>query len=75
MNQVMANGETVIFAVQCDGYSTWDYTTNAGTPQNPVDQWLHSTAPCNPQNWTTNTWHQLYPGAVRQGRDLAVQIS
>ena len=60
MNQVMANGETVIFAVQCDGYSsTWDYTTNAGTPQNPVDQWLHSTAPCNPQNWTTNTWHHV----------------
>lgn len=60
MNQVMANGETVIFGVQCDGYSiTWDYTTNAGTPENPGDQWLHSTAPCNPQNWATNTWHHV----------------
>ena len=60
MNQVMANGQTVIFAVQCDGYSsTWDFTTNAGTPANPIDQWLHSTAPCNPQNWTTNSWHHV----------------
>lgn len=60
MNQVMANGQTVIFGVQCDGYSnTWDYTINAGTPENPIDQWLHSTAPCNPQNWTTNTWHHV----------------
>lgn len=60
MNQVMSNGQTVIFGVQCDGYSsTWDYTTNAGTPENPVDQWLHSAAHCNPQSWTTNTWHHL----------------
>lgn len=60
MNQVMANGQTVIYGVQCDGYSgTWDYTRNAGTPENPVDQWLHSTAPCNPQRWTTNAWHHV----------------
>lgn len=60
MNQVMANGQTVIFGVQCDGYSsTWDYTTNAGTPESPADQWLHSTAPCNPQKWTTNIWHHV----------------
>jgi len=33
MNQVMANGQTVIFGFQCDGGSgTWDYTENAGTP-------------------------------------------
>lgn len=60
MNQVMANGQTVIYGVQCDGYSsTWDYTTNAGTPHYPIDQWLHSTAPCNPQKWATNTWHHV----------------
>ena len=34
LNQVMSNGETVIFGFQCDGWSgTWDYTTNRGTPQ------------------------------------------
>jgi hypothetical protein len=60
MNQVMANGQTVIYGVQCDGYTgTWDYTANEGSPEKPVDQWLHSTAPCNPRAWTTNTWHHV----------------
>jgi hypothetical protein len=32
-NQVMSNGQTVIYGFQCDGYTdTWDYTENAGTP-------------------------------------------
>ena len=73
MNQVMTNGQTVIFGVQCDGYSsTWDYTTNAGTPDYPVDQWLHSTAPCNPQKWTTNTWHHL---VINYSRDSAGNVT
>jgi hypothetical protein len=60
LNQVMSNGQTVIFGFQCDGWSgTWDYTVNAGTPQKPIDQWLHSTASCNPRSWTTNTWHHV----------------
>jgi len=60
MNQVMANGQTVIFGFQCDGWSgTWDYTANTGTPAKPVDTWLHSKAPCNPRQWTTNTWHHI----------------
>jgi hypothetical protein len=60
LNQVMPNGETVIFGFQCDGWSnTWDYTTNAGTPQSPKDLWLHSTSSCNPRAWTTNTWHHV----------------
>lgn len=60
LNQVMANGQTVIFGFQCDGWSgTWDYTVNAGTPQQPVDQWMHSTQSCNPRKWTTNTWHHI----------------
>jgi hypothetical protein len=60
MNQVMSNGQTVIFGFQCDGYSgTWDYTKNAGTPQSYKDVWLHSSAPCNPRNWAVNTWHHV----------------
>ncbi len=60
MNQVMSDGNTVIFGVQCDGYSgTWDVTANAGTPESFNDQWVHSTAPCNPRTWTTNTWHHV----------------
>lgn len=60
MNQVMANGQTVIYGFQCDGWSgTWDYTANEGTPQAPSDQWLHTAFPCNPRSWTTNTWHHI----------------
>ena len=60
MNQVMANGQTVIYGFQCDGYAgTWDYTTNAGTPTSPIDHWLHSNQPCNPRSWATNTWHHV----------------
>jgi len=60
MNQVMPNGETVIYGVQCDGwYGTWDYTANKGTPQKPVDTWLHSKVPCNPRAWSTNSWHHV----------------
>jgi hypothetical protein len=60
MNQVMPNGQTVIFGFQCDGWSgTWDYTANKGTPAKPVDTWLHSKAGCNPRQWSTNTWHHI----------------
>jgi hypothetical protein len=60
MNQVMPNGQTVIFGFQCDGWSgTWDYTANQGTPEQPKDAWLHSKAACNPRQWSTNTWHHV----------------
>ncbi|MGB6722700.1 MAG: hypothetical protein WBE72_18030 [Terracidiphilus sp.] len=69
LNQVMANGETVIFGFQCDYWSkTWDYTANAGTPQQPDDVWLHSTAACDVQNWATNTWHHVQ---IAYARDAA----
>src|SRR5450631_4228424 len=61
MNQVIANGNTVIYGVQCDGYSgTWDYTVNAGTPASPIDTWKHSNATCpKPSTWAPNTWHHV----------------
>jgi hypothetical protein len=60
MNQVMQNGQTVIYGFQCDGWSgTWDYTANSGTPEEPKDVWLHSKAGCNPRQWSTNTWHHV----------------
>lgn len=68
MNQVMENGQTVIFGFQCDGYSgTWDYTVNVGTPQQPNDQWRHSTSECNPREWSTNTWHHIQISYSRDG--------
>ncbi len=60
MNQVVSNGDTLIYGFQCDGYSgTWDYTENAGSPASPTDRWLHSTAACDVRNWTKNAWHHV----------------
>jgi len=68
MNQVMPNGQTAIFGFQCDGYSgTWDYTVNAGTPQNPSDIWRHSYSECNPREWSTNAWHHIQISYSRDG--------
>jgi len=60
VNQVLANGQTVIFGFQCDGNAgTWDYTENTGTPEKPVDTWVHSTQACDPRSWTTEAWHHV----------------
>jgi hypothetical protein len=60
MNQVIPNGQTMLYGFQCDGYTeTWDYTTNAGSPEDPIDEWRHSSVPCNPRTWTKNTWHHI----------------
>lgn len=59
-NQVMANGDTVIYSFQCAGdHNTWDYGSNAGTAKNPNVKWVRSTQPCNPANWARNTWHHV----------------
>jgi hypothetical protein len=69
VNQVMANGQTVIFGFQCDGYSgTWDFTLNAGSPWNSNDQWRHSYSWCNPREWSTNTWHHIQISYSRDDR-------
>ena len=73
MNQVMANGETVIYGVQCDGWSgTWDYTINAGTPANPVDEWVHSAAPCDVTSWSIKKWHHVQ---IAYARDEAGNVT
>lgn len=60
-DQVISNGDTIIYAFQCDGYSgTWDFTENAGgVAKSNSAHWVNSQAGCNPQNWTTNTWHHV----------------
>ncbi|MFP5237807.1 MAG: chitobiase/beta-hexosaminidase C-terminal domain-containing protein [Acidobacteriota bacterium] len=59
-NQVVSNGDTIIYAFQCAGDSnTWDYSENAGTPTNPVVKWVQSDQPCNPQNWAQDSWHHI----------------
>jgi hypothetical protein len=60
LNQVMPNGQTVIFGMQCDGYTgTWDYNANWTGPSKPSNAWMHSTAPCHIRNWGRNQWHHL----------------
>jgi hypothetical protein len=60
LNQVAANGQTVMYAFQCDGYSsTWDISENAGTPAAPSAHWVHTGSTCNPQNWSTDAWHHV----------------
>jgi hypothetical protein len=52
-NQVIANGDTVIYAFQCDYYSkVWDYS-------GPGARWVHSTQYCDVRTWTTNAWHHV----------------
>ena len=59
-NQVMRNGDTVIYAFQCSGYNNvWEYSSNAGTPTHPDVKWIKSTVPCNPAKWARDTWHHI----------------
>lgn len=60
MNQVIAAGDTVIFGFQCDGDNgTWDYSGNVGAISVSRVSWVHSSQPCNPAQWTPNTWHHV----------------
>lgn len=56
MNQVISNGKTVIYGVQCSTYSkTWEYTIYTGG----YSHWKSSNLGCNPRTWKANTWHHI----------------
>jgi hypothetical protein len=60
MNQVVSNGDTIIYGVQCaHGSKTWEYTINAGTRTKTHAHWLPSNIHCDPQSWSANTWHHI----------------
>jgi hypothetical protein len=60
LNQVLTNGNTVIYGFQCDAWSkTWDYAENSGTISNPRAHWIHSNQTCSPQKWAASTWHHI----------------
>lgn len=67
LNQVIANGQTIIYGFQCDGYAgAWDYTINEGSPTWYVDTWVNSGTPCAPPStWSVNTWHHVQIVASR----------
>jgi hypothetical protein len=72
-NQVISNGDTIIYAFQCAGTSnTWDYSGNIGTPANPIVHWYHSNQPCNPAEWTPNMWHHVQ---ISYSRDDAGNVT
>lgn len=61
INQVIANGDTVLVGVQCDGWTgEWAYTVNTGTATSVKPKWYSkSGTSCNPRNWTRNKWHHV----------------
>lgn len=62
LNQVLSNGQTVIYGTQCSRYSqTWEYT------ETPLPHWRSSGIPCNPTHWAANTWHHIQVGYHRSG--------
>jgi hypothetical protein len=68
LNQVMSNGETVIFGTQCSTYSgTWEWTYyGGGSPH-----WHASNIKCDPRTWAANTWHHIQIGFHRDGSGYA----
>ncbi|HEY1809967.1 MAG TPA: hypothetical protein VGG42_15495 [Acidobacteriaceae bacterium] len=76
MNQVIPNGDTVIYGFQCDGWNgVWDYTENAGTPTKPVDKWVSTGQSCNPRSWSINTWHHVQVAYSRNSSGVATYKS
>ncbi len=61
INQVMANGKTVLVGVQCDGYSGhWAYTVNQGSASDVKPAWVSkSGTSCNPRSWSRDNWHHV----------------
>jgi hypothetical protein len=62
INQVTANGETVILSTQCAGITgSWE----AGYTSGKYDHWWASGIKCDPRNWTPNVWHHIQIGMHR----------
>jgi hypothetical protein len=60
MNQVIADGKTVIYGFQCDGWDgRWDYAGNTHGSEHPYTGWIPTDKPCNPREWKINTWHHI----------------
>lgn len=62
LNQVMSNGETVIYGTQCSSISkTWEYAISSSNKPH----WKSSNIACNPLNWSAKTWHHIQVGFHR----------
>jgi hypothetical protein len=66
INQVISNGQTVIFGTQCSSNSgTWEYTTAVTDDGDQKPHWNVSNVPCSPKTWTANSWHQVQIASSR----------
>ena len=64
INQVTANGETIILSTQCSGeIGQWEYGDSVGKH----DHWKSSGIKCNPAEWKANVWHHIQIGEHRDG--------
>lgn len=61
INQTMANGQTVLTGIQCDGWTgQWAYNTNLGSASSPKLYWTKKSGTyCNPRSWSQYTWHHI----------------
>lgn len=61
VNQVMANGKTVLVGIQCDGFTGhWAYTVNTGSASDVKPKWYSkSGTSCNPRDWSQDKWHHV----------------
>jgi hypothetical protein len=67
INQVTANGETVILSTQCAGVTgTWE----AGYTEGKYDHWWSSGIKCNPKSWAANMWHHVQIGMHRDSNGV-----
>jgi Bacterial Ig-like domain (group 2) len=66
INQVMSNGQTVIFGAQCSASSgRWEYTTDIVVDGKRKPHWSVSNILCNPTTWTANSWHHVQIASYR----------
>lgn len=69
INQVTANGETVILSTQCAGtVGSWE----AGYTSGSLDHWWASGIKCDPRNWAPNVWHHVQIGMHREPNGVVV---
>ena len=67
VNQVLSNGETVIFATECaSGSKKWEYTII----KHDKDQWINSNIDCDPATWAAKKWHHVQIGVHRDSNGV-----
>lgn len=68
LNQVLENGNVMIYGFQCSGRSgTWEYGINAGSVDDHRSRWERSGVSCNPRDWSVDTWHHVEIAYSRDG--------